>query len=302
MAGLNRFAQLTLALAATMNMPAFAQAPLPNASLPTTAIMEMDLGLPGHTVYRPRSAAKGQRLPVIAFGNGGCADTGNLYPAFLGFLAAKGYLVIAGGPIEADAGNPLPPGTQARQNHTEQMFQSIDWAIAENARAGSPYQGRLDTSKIAVMGHSCGGLQAIAAGADPRITTVLVLNSGIIRGGIPNPDGTVRTRSYLPAGEEDLPRLHTPMLYVIGGPTDQAWRGAEGDFEAIRHVPVFNANLPIGHKGSWREVDGGEMGKVAAAWLDWRLKGDAKAARMFEGSDCGLCTAPGWSVKKRNMP
>ena len=29
------------------------------------------------------------------------------------------------------------------------------------------------------MGHSCGGLQALAAGADPRVTTVVAFASGV---------------------------------------------------------------------------------------------------------------------------
>src|SRR5690242_2750932 len=37
---------------------------------------------------------------------------------------------------------------------------------------------------------------------------------------------------------------------------------------------------------------GAERGKAAAAvvaWLDWQLRGDRKAARMFVGKDCELC-------------
>jgi len=187
------------------------------------------------------------------------------------------------------------------QSKTESLVKAIDWAIAENARKGSPYYGRIDTTKIAVAGQSCGGLQAIAVGADPRVTTVLVLNSGIIRGGIPTPDGGTRQPAgYLPASDADLPKLHTPMLYLIGGDKDQAHRGAEGDFEAIQKVPVFNANTPVGHGGTWMQPGGGAMGKVAIDWLNWRLKGDAAAAKTFNGDPCGLCKDTAWTVKRKN--
>jgi hypothetical protein len=37
------------------------------------------------------------------------------------------------------------------------LVDSTDWAIAENSRRTGKYHGRLDTTKIAVMGQSCGG-------------------------------------------------------------------------------------------------------------------------------------------------
>ena len=260
------------------------------------AVMEMDRTLADHTVYRPADLSKVQgKLPVVSFGNGGCVNIGSAFKTLLGEVASHGYLAIATGPI---AQEPAVPGPQSK---TESLVKAIDWAIAENARKGSPYYGRIDTTKIAVAGQSCGGLQAIAVGADPRVTTVLVLNSGIIRGGIPTPDGGTRQPAgYLPASDADLPKLHTPMLYLIGGEKDQAHRGAEGDFEAIQKVPVFNANTPVGHGGTWQQPGGGDMGKVAIDWLNWRLKGDAAAAKTFNGDPCGLCKDTAWTVKRKN--
>jgi dienelactone hydrolase len=261
-----------------------------------TAVMEMDTTLADHTVYRPADLSKVQgKLPVVSFGNGGCINIGSAFKTLLGEVASHGYLAIATGPIGPE---PAVPGPQSK---TESLVKAIDWAIAENARKGSPYYGRIDTTKIAVAGQSCGGLQAIAVGADPRVTTVLVLNSGIIRGGIPTPDGGTRQPAgYLPASDADLPKLHTPMLYLIGGEKDQAYRGAEGDFEAIQKVPVFNANTPVGHGGTWQQPGGGAMGKVAIDWLNWRLKGDAAAAKTFNGDPCGLCKDTAWTVKRKN--
>jgi dienelactone hydrolase len=283
------------------------------------AVMEMDTTLPDHTVYRPADLSKVQgKLPVVSFGNGGCVNIGSAFKPLLGEVASHGYLAIATGPIGPEPAFPAPPAAGApppagpragappggmpfEQSKTESLVKAIDWAIAENARKSSPYYGRIDTTKIAVAGQSCGGLQAIAVGADPRVTTVLVLNSGIIRGGIPTPDGGTRQPAgYLPASDADLPKLHTPMLYLIGGEKDQAYRGAEGDFEAIQKLPVFNANTPVGHGGTWREPGGGAMGKVAIDWLNWRLKGDAEAAKTFNGDPCGLCNETAWTVKRKN--
>ena len=51
------------------------------------------------------------------------------------------------------------------------MIDAIHWAMAENERAGSKYYKQLDSRKIAVMGQSCGGVQAIEVAADRRVTT-----------------------------------------------------------------------------------------------------------------------------------
>jgi len=300
-----RAATVILGLACLAAGYASAQSSIADTTGPYVAVMEMDATLPDHTIYRPADLSQVTgKLPIVSFGNGGCVNIGSRYRAFLGEIASHGYLVVASGPLEQpqrsaatdDAGQPA-------QSKTQSLVQAIDWALAENRRAASPYYTRIDAAKIAVAGHSCGGLQAIAVGADPRISTVLVLNSGIIRGGIPTPDGGTREPAgYLPATEADLEKLHTPVVYLIGGETDQAQRGAEGDFAQIRSVPVFNANLPVGHSGTWQEPAGGRMGAVALAWLDWQLKGSARAGSVFNGSPCGLCQDANWAVKRSNWP
>ncbi len=282
--------------------PAAAQHLLEDTTGPYRVVMEMDPTLPDHTIYRPADmAAIGGRLPVVSFGNGACRNIGSLYQPFLGEVASHGYLVVATGPI----GNDRAAGDGAGdlpQSTNESMQAAIDWAIAENARNASLYRNRIGTDSIAVAGHSCGGLQAIAVGADPRVATVMVLNSGIIRGGIPTPDGGVRQPAgYMPATEADLANLHTPILYIAGGESDQAKRGADGDFDQIESLPVFYANLPVGHSGTWRELHGGRMGAVALAWLDWQLKRDAAAGRTFAGDACGLCEEPDWSIRRKQL-
>jgi hypothetical protein len=36
-------------------------------------------------------------------------------------------------------------------------------------------------------------------------------------------------------------------------------------------------------------------------WLDWQLKGDAQAAKLFLGPDCGLCKNSDWKVESKNL-
>ena len=169
--------------------------------------------------------------------------------------------------------------------------------IAENGRAGSRYFGKLDPTKVAAMGMSCGGLQAIDAAHDPRVTTLGVWNSGVIGDG---PDPAVFAGAN--ATKASLQTLRVPAIYITGDASDIAYPNAEDDFTRLNHVPVFRAWLEkIGHSGTYNEPNGGPFGKVAVAWLQWRLRSDVTAARMFVGKECGLCTAPGWHVQKKKI-
>jgi hypothetical protein len=64
--------------------PAISQQP-PAARGPFQVVMEEDSTLPAHTVYRPADLAKlqGQKLPIIAWGNGGCIGDGAAFQIFL---------------------------------------------------------------------------------------------------------------------------------------------------------------------------------------------------------------------------
>src|SRR5690606_19338169 len=95
-------------------------------------------------------------------------------------LASYGYVVIAPGTIRSGPGAPprdpgarRGPDASGKLPPIETTFQDvragIDWALAENKRAGSRYHGRIDPAMVAVAGHSCGGLQALQLAGDPRV-------------------------------------------------------------------------------------------------------------------------------------
>jgi len=275
-------------------------APPPHAPAlgPYAVTVETDASLPTHTIYRPTdlAAVKG-KLPIVAWGNGGCANSSERFIPFLSKIASHGFLVVAIGPRDGPplelrpVGQAVPiaaPKTSARQ-----LIDAIDWAQAQNAKAG-PYTGRIDTKAVAVMGQSCGGLQAIEASADPRVKTTVVWNSGVIvdQTGLPKLSN---------ATKDSLKAYHAPVAYFIGGPVDVAYPNARDDFARITTVPVFMGNLNVGHGGTYRHVNGGWFGEVGAAWLAWRLKGDTDAGKMFAGPQCGLCLAPDWKIEKKNM-
>jgi dienelactone hydrolase len=289
----------------------------PLGSGPFKAVMADDPSLPAHTLYYPADLAKAGKLPVIAWGNGACINAGNRFRDFLTDIASHGYLAIANGPIAAvglevgpqenpavrkpgEAPPPPPPqpaagaggNTRAPGTTTaQQLVEAIDWAAKENERQGSRFFHRLDLSKVAVMGQSCGGVQALSVASDPRITTMMIWSSGV--GMIPNnptdPD-------------KALAAIHTPIAFIYGDQEhDIAYPAATMNAQRVK-VPAFGAwQTGMTHLGTYGQENGGYFAKIAEAWLGWRLKGDAAASKMFVGADCTLCRDPNWHVTQRGL-
>jgi hypothetical protein len=288
----------------------------PLGSGPFKAVMAEEPSLPAHTLYYPADLARAGKLPVVAWGNGACINAGNRFRDFLTDISSHGYLVIANGPIAAvdlevgpqenpavrkpgeapppppqpriaGGGNPRAPGTTSAQQLTE----AIDWAAKENERQGSRFFHRLVPSMVAVMGQSCGGVQALDAAGDPRITTVMIWSSGV--GMIPgNP----------PDADKVLASVHTPIAYIYGDADhDVAHPASLMNVEKLK-VPAFGAwQTGMTHLGTYGQANGGYFAKIAEAWLGWRLKGEKAEAKMFVGKDCTLCRDPSWHVTQRGL-
>lgn len=267
------------------------------------AMKEEDPGLPDHVVYRPIDLSKfgkGQ-LGIVAWGNGGCSKDGASTRFHLAELASHGYIVIAPGKIYTGPGAaplpPPPPGPPKMivQTTTEQVKAGYEWALAENARVGSPYYGKIDPNKLAVSGFSCGGIQALELAGDPRVKAVVIHDSGVFPDGMKILDGIKATK-------ETLKTLHTPVIYIMGGPRDIAYANGTDDFKRINHVPAMIVNEDTGHGGTFLEPNGGPAAQVAVNWLEWQLRGDPKAKAYFIGKDCGLCTDKRWTMESKNFP
>jgi dienelactone hydrolase len=271
------------------------------------AMREEPASLPTHTVYRPSDLSKISGLPVLLWANGGCRNTSVEFTRFLGELASHGYLVIAIGrsniPFlvihgsiatvanERDTiGNPLIVSDPAI------LIKGLDWAISENSRNGSALFGKVDASKVATIGQSCGGPQAFRAARDPRITTVVALNSSFPTQAAPGMVG----------GAEDdwtAEKLAIPAAMFTGGPADSGFSGAEQCYKALSPtLPVLKASLnTVGHTGAYPMPDL-RWSSAVLAWLDWQLKGNKRAIAMFTGPDCTLCKDPDWWIDTRNIP
>lgn len=254
------------------------------------AIMEEIAGLDAHTVFMPQDLSKFDKknpLPVLVWGNGACTNSPWEHYKFLNEIASQGYLVLATGfiPMNDEA-------YRGKQSTAEQQIESIDWAFAQNADKSSPLYGKINTKAICIAGMSCGGLQTLFNCADKRITTYMICNSGLFI----NPSGAMAGMPM--PGKDQLKKVHGPIMYMLGGETDIAYQNGMDDFKRIEHVPACAINFPVGHGGTYREAHGGEFRFPAIAWLNWQLKGDKEAAKMFKGADCGLLQRKGWTIEK----
>ena len=253
------------------------------------AVMKEEKGLPEHTVFVPQDLSAfstTKPLPVLVWGNGACSNSPWEHMNFLNEIASQGYIVLATGFIPME--DEWYKGPMSR---TEQQIESIDWIIAQNADPASPYYNKIDVKNICVAGMSCGGLQTLFNCADPRIKALMICNSGLFNqqnasqavGGMPMPP------------KEKLNEIHTPIIYILGGSEDIAYENGMDDFHRIKHVPAYAANFPVGHGGTYRQPHGGEFTIAALAWLNWQLKGDQDAAKMFTKSE--LTKREGWTLE-----
>ncbi|HEX2920104.1 MAG TPA: alpha/beta hydrolase [Bacteroidales bacterium] len=260
---------------------------------PFKALMISEKSLPTHTVFRPEDLSpfgKKEKLPIIAWGNGACSNSPWEHVNFLNEVASFGFLVVAIGPMPQE-------GERGRgSSQSSQLTDAINWAIAQNSDKTSPYYDKIDVSRIAVSGMSCGGLQTLEIAPDPRVTTAVICNSGLFV------DQGTAVAGMPAMPKEHLAKLHTPTLYILGGEKDIAYANGMDDFSRINHVPVFVANMDVGHGGTYSQPHGGEFAKVATAWYKWQLKGDKEAGKLFTGDPAGLSKDPNWKVQKKNIP
>ncbi|MDG2091492.1 MAG: hypothetical protein P8J61_10450 [Gammaproteobacteria bacterium] len=255
--------------------------------------------LTDHVIYRPANlnAMGNTQLGIYVFGNGGCTDDAASSRMHLLEIASHGYLVIApgriySGPDAVERVNPEETGFDGTR--PEQLNQSIDWALTENAREGSPYYNLIDPEAIAISGYSCGGVQALLNAGDQRADTMVIMNSGLYVDGNTSMAG-------METNKDILHNIHTSILYVLGGPTDIAYPNGMDDYALIDHVPIAVANIDVGHGGTYWDANGGKAAQVVVKWLNWQLRGDNTAGQMFLGEACGLCNDPDWSIEKKHL-
>jgi hypothetical protein len=212
----------------------------------------------------------------MVWGNGGCAINSTRYGGFLTTIASHGFVVLA------TAAEPGATGGRATADH---LRKAVDWAEAENTRAGSPLNGKIALDRVAIMDQSCGGFLSIELGADPRVDTIGVFNSGL------QGNNTAQ-----------LSALHGPVLLINGHERDFLMASSKATFDAIETLPAFyGARHGAGHTATVDHPGGGEFANVASNWLRYVFKDDANAGKMFVGDACSLCTNSTWETMSKGL-
>jgi len=250
---------------------------------PDTAILRAPAeGLESHTLYLP---LEGADLPVLVWGNGSCAASHYLYTGLLTAIAQHGWAVIAvGSPGEdSSAGNPEMP---------ERLIAAIDWVESEAGQAQT--EGRADTGRIVAAGHSCGGLEAMLAAADARVSAVLGLNTGFF------PADAEGRPPKMTSTLEDAAAITVPFMIVNGGEGDIAHGNSLLTYEAVTAPKLLVSNPAIEHSGLFYGTREGRTrpGSHAEA-VDFMvdalgaLLGEEAALAKFTGEGCTYC-GDGW--------
>ena len=278
-------AQLPPGVTAEMIASALPEEGAPKAQPgPYAVTAEPAAGVAGLKTFRPAKLDRfpaPDSLPVVVWGNGGCAIDNPRYDGLLSTIASQGFLVIT----TTAAAAPAAPAGPPRRATADDLRGAIDWAERENARDGSPLKGKVEMRKVAVMGQSCGGFLSITLGADPRVGTIGVFNSGAQENAM-----------------DQLKALHGPVLLVNGHERDFLMGRSRATFDAIDALPVFyGARHGAGHTATAYHPGGGEWANVASAWLRWQFKGDRKAGELFTGDRCGLCRDSNWDVAAKRL-
>ncbi|WNV87365.1 cellulose binding domain-containing protein [Umezawaea sp. Da 62-37] len=237
------------------------------------------------TVFRPSNPqALGRPLPVLAFGNGACAHTNNSeVTRILTIVASKGFAVVDIGSANG-AANGLPSGSPIPSLLTD----AITWAEREQVRSGSPLSQRLDLTRVATAGHSCGGLEALVAAQDRRVSAVVSLDSGFFA------DGSF---GY---PRSELAKLHTPALFMDGGSSDIAYANNQANYDQAGVPAVLARHPQAGHVGFITGNQATDGMTTVVQFLDMVLNGN-QAARSYVLDPSGLAGRSPWTVAKKNF-
>ncbi|WP_417318713.1 hypothetical protein [Emcibacter sp.] len=262
---------------------------------------------PGFTLYLPEKykSLPDRSLGIYIFGNGACIADGAMARLHLLEIASHGYVAIAPGGIHSGPGasarsRPVAPEKDENQQYPppetkwQDLSNAMDLLFTSNNTPDSDLYHKLDTRRVTVSGWSCGGLQAILASSDPRVTATVIMNSGIYN------DETGNIRSFR-VSKDKLADLHAPVLYILGGPTDIAYPNGMDDFRRLQHIPAIVANLNVGHLGTFWQENGGAAAKLVVEWMDWKFQYPEWTSKKFLKKGCQICIAVPWEFNINNM-
>lgn len=247
-----------------------------------------DAGINKGTIFRPADLSGDVKFPIFLWGEGGCSQNGLSNKAAMGEIASWGYFVVADGTPSSGAAKT----SSSNMGDPKQFYGYLDWLFAQNKNSCSAYYEKLDTTKVAADGFSCGGLMSINASGDPRFTAIGYTSSGLFS-----------------ADQALYKKIHTPIKILNGGPesagNDMAYENGARDFTDMSKVGIkvlYYVKTSAGHGGDLSNGKG-DFNTINLAWLNWQLKGDTGATgkALLIGESCKFCKNSGWEFKTANL-
>lgn len=198
-------------------------------------------------VFRPMELGKGGvKHPVFVWGTGATASP-NDYAPDMPRVASHGFIVIS------------PNSTMVS---AAMLKASLDWILAQNDVKDSMYYQKIDTSKVAMGGHSLGSVGTFDAEAmETRLTTSIHIAGGSF-------DGMGSSK------------VKTPTAYICGGNGDIAAPQCATDFMNATKPTFYSVLTGVGHVDAFKNALPGMI-----AWLRWHLAGETERKAMFTGPD-----------------
>ena len=178
----------------------------------------------------PAATTRGP-FPLIVFSHGSGVSSPARYDLLVGSWASAGYVVTA--PKHPLSSTSLPGGGSDVVNQPGDVSFLINEMLSRSSGDGaSPYRGLLDSSRIAVAGHSLGAVTALGVAfnrccVDARIRAGIVLAGGV---------------AAFPA-DGWFAGIRTPIL-VVHGDDDRVVRFSEGQ-KVFADAPPPKAMLTI---------------------------------------------------------
>ncbi|HXI55841.1 MAG TPA: acetylxylan esterase [Polyangia bacterium] len=226
-----------------------------------------------YDVFRPDDlTAGGRKHPIISWNNGTMYSL-DQYKPLLDHWASYGFVVIGAHTNTTNGGAVHKAG--------------IDWLVAQNATAASPYHDTLDVTRIGASGHSQGGGATLAAAANKPGTT-----------------GITASLPLMPilSFESDTSILmkQTAPVLLVSATMDPRSMGVADQTIAVVKTEFVNAEF----KGVHEDAMNPAMHGPALAWFRFRLMDDQNARSFFyPAATCGLCKDPTWMmVRYKNSP
>jgi hypothetical protein len=136
---------------------------------------------------------------------------------------------------------------------------------------------------ILLMMVVCGQMQA-----QPKSRVIEDGGSGPYKAIMTEVEGLAEHTVFMPQDLSQFDANHPLPILVWGNGAC-----ANSPFE---HANFLNEIASYG--GTYRQPHGGEFSVVALAWLQWQLKGDQQAAKMFVGKNNLLSKREGWTLEK----